>query len=51
MVPPKKLVFAEFERDLLRERVKWGLKNARREGIRIGRPGMHLAKEKKIISL
>ncbi len=32
-------VFAEFERDLLRERVKWGLENARRKGIRIGRPG------------
>ena len=30
-------VFAEFERDLLRERVKWGLENARKKGIRIRR--------------
>jgi putative DNA-invertase from lambdoid prophage Rac len=44
-------VFAEFERDLLRERVKWGLENARRKGIRIGRPGTDLAKKKRIISL
>jgi DNA invertase Pin-like site-specific DNA recombinase len=31
-------VFAEFERDLLRERVKAGIAQARKEGRRIGRP-------------
>ena len=29
---------AEFERELIRERVKAGMKNARAKGIRIGRP-------------
>jgi putative DNA-invertase from lambdoid prophage Rac len=29
---------AEFERELIRERVKAGMKNAKAEGIRIGRP-------------
>lgn len=31
-------VFAEFERDMLRERVRGGLDRARREGTRLGRP-------------
>jgi putative DNA-invertase from lambdoid prophage Rac len=31
-------VFSEFERDLLRERVRGGLERARREGTRLGRP-------------
>ena len=31
-------VFAEFERDLLRERVRSGLERARREGKHLGRP-------------
>jgi putative DNA-invertase from lambdoid prophage Rac len=31
-------VFAEFERDLLRERVRGGLERARREGKHLGRP-------------
>lgn len=31
-------VFAEFERDMLRERVRGGLERARREGTRLGRP-------------
>jgi len=31
-------VFAEFERDLIRERVRGGLDRARREGTRLGRP-------------
>lgn len=31
-------VFAEFERDLLRERVRGGLDRARREGKKLGRP-------------
>jgi DNA invertase Pin-like site-specific DNA recombinase len=30
--------FAEFERDLIRERVKAGLERARSEGVRLGRP-------------
>jgi DNA invertase Pin-like site-specific DNA recombinase len=33
-------VFAEFERDLIRERVKAGLQNARAKGIRLGRASM-----------
>jgi putative DNA-invertase from lambdoid prophage Rac len=44
-------VFAEFERDLLRERVKWGLENARKKGIRIGRPGYSLTIRNKILKL
>jgi DNA invertase Pin-like site-specific DNA recombinase len=31
---------AEFERDLIRERVKAGLNNARNKGIRLGRPSI-----------
>lgn len=31
-------VFAEFERDLIRERVRGGLERARRDGKRLGRP-------------
>lgn len=31
-------VFAEFERDMLRERVRVGLARARREGMHLGRP-------------
>ncbi|MGZ3790040.1 MAG: recombinase family protein [Bacteriovorax sp.] len=34
-------VFAEFERDLIRERVKAGLDQARSKGIRLGRPPMN----------
>jgi DNA invertase Pin-like site-specific DNA recombinase len=30
-------VFAEFERDLIRERVKAGIQNAKSKGIRVGR--------------
>ena len=33
-------VFAEFERDLIRERVKAGLQNARAKGIRLGRASL-----------
>ena len=32
--------FAEFERDIIRERVKAGLDRARAEGITLGRPGL-----------
>jgi len=31
-------VFAEFERDILRERVRAGLAEARRKGTKLGRP-------------
>lgn len=31
-------VFAEFEREILRERVRAGLEHARRNGKRLGRP-------------
>ncbi len=58
--PTGKLVFhvvgsvAEFERDIIRERVRAGLANARRKGIRLGRPSIlakisgkiHMLKEK-----
>ena len=33
---------AEFERELNRERVKAGMKNAKAKGTRIGRPGVSL---------
>jgi DNA invertase Pin-like site-specific DNA recombinase len=33
-------VFAEFERDLIRERVKAGLQNAKAKGIRLGRASL-----------
>jgi DNA invertase Pin-like site-specific DNA recombinase len=44
--PTGKLVFhvvgavAEFERDIIRERVKSGLENARRKGKKLGRPAL-----------
>ncbi|MFC1574404.1 recombinase family protein [Candidatus Latescibacterota bacterium] len=58
--PTGKLVFhvvgsvAEFERDIIRDRVRAGLANARRKGIRLGRPSIlakvigkiHILKEK-----
>jgi DNA invertase Pin-like site-specific DNA recombinase len=33
---------AEFERELIRERVRAGMKNARAKGTRIGRPRMNV---------
>ena len=41
-------VFAEFERELIRERVKAGLEQARSRGIRLGRPPLVRLKEKEI---
>jgi DNA invertase Pin-like site-specific DNA recombinase len=41
-------VFAEFERELIRERVKAGLEQARSRGIRLGRPPIVQLKEKEI---
>ena len=41
-------VFAEFERELIRERVMAGLEQARSRGIRLGRPPLVQLKEKEI---
>jgi DNA invertase Pin-like site-specific DNA recombinase len=41
-------VFAEFERELIRERVKAGLDQARSKGVRLGRPPLAQLKEKEI---
>ena len=44
-------VFAEFEREILRERVRAGLDHARRNGKRLGRPqtaGLHAAEIRKL---
>ena len=44
-------VFAEFERDMLRERVKAGLEQARRKGKKLGRPATAMAKADKVREL
>ena len=44
-------VFAEFEREILRERVRAGLAHARQSGRRLGRPmtaGLHSAEIRKL---
>ena len=44
-------VFAAFEREILQERTRAGLANARQNGIRLGRPmtaGLHAAKIRKL---
>ena len=41
-------VFAEFERSIIRERVKAGLDRARAQGKQLGRPRTSLTVEKKI---
>ena len=44
-------VFAEFERDILRERVRAGLAHARQNGTRLDRPataGLHTAEIRKL---
>ena len=44
-------VFAEFEREILRERVRAGLAHARQNGQRLGRPitaGLHADKVRKL---
>ena len=44
-------VFAEFEHEILRERIRAGLVEARRKGIRLGRPltaGLHAAEIRKL---
>jgi DNA invertase Pin-like site-specific DNA recombinase len=42
------VVFAEFERDMIRERIGAGLKRARAQGKRLGRPTIDLRKERAI---
>jgi len=42
---------AEFERDLIRERVKHGLEQARRNGTKLGRPSIPASVENKVIHL
>ena len=44
-------VFAEFERDILRDRVKAGIDQARKEGRPHGRPATARAKDEKIRKL
>lgn len=44
-------VFAEFERAVIQERVKAGIENARSKGIKLGRPGLSLELQEKIIEL
>lgn len=41
-------VFAEFERDMIRERVRAGLQHAKSKGVRLGRPPLVRLKEKEI---
>jgi putative DNA-invertase from lambdoid prophage Rac len=43
--------FAEFERDLLRERVKAGMTDARNRGKRIGRPSVPVHVKARILNL
>jgi len=42
---------AEFERDLIRERVKHGLEQARRNGTKLGRPSIPDSVENKVIQM
>ena len=44
-------VFAEFERSMIVERVKAGLKRARAEGKTLGRPRVSVAVEAKVVAL
>jgi DNA invertase Pin-like site-specific DNA recombinase len=37
---------AEFERALIQERVRAGLRNARSKGVRLGRPGIFVSESK-----
>jgi DNA invertase Pin-like site-specific DNA recombinase len=41
--------FAEFERDIIKERVKAGLVNARRKGVKLGRPTFPDWKKERIL--
>lgn len=43
--------FAEYEREIIVERTKAGLRRARREGKRIGRPGIHPMTRKRVLEL
>ena len=43
--------FAEYEREIIQDRTKAGLRRARREGKRIGRPGIHHKTKEKVRKL
>jgi DNA invertase Pin-like site-specific DNA recombinase len=42
--------FAEFERTMIRQRVKAGLKRAVDQGVKLGRPKIDIATERKVDS-
>lgn len=44
-------VFAEFERSMIRERVKSGLARAKKSGVKLGRPKLDYKKKKRIEKL
>lgn len=44
-------VFAEFERDMIRERVRAGISRARRQGVRLGRPPTAVHHASEIVAL
>ena len=44
-------VFAEFEREMLRERIKAGIKQAKKDGKHCGRPPSALLKTKEVLTL
>ena len=44
-------VFAEFEREMIRERVKTGLEQAKRKGITLGRPAKIRSQKEEILKL
>lgn len=41
--------FAEFEREIIRERVRAGIENARRKGVKIGRKGISTAEKERVL--
>jgi putative DNA-invertase from lambdoid prophage Rac len=44
-------IFAEFEREVLRDRVRAGLEHAKRKGVVLGRPKSAQAKTHKVLEL
>jgi putative DNA-invertase from lambdoid prophage Rac len=44
-------IFAEFEREVLRDRVRAGLEHAKRKGVVLGRPKSAQAKTRKVLEL
>ena len=45
---PPAAAFAEFERTMIRQRVKAGLKRAVAQGVKLGRPKIDIATERKV---